>query len=200
MLQSNFPVRPSQKPVRDRPIRAIAAIIAGLILIAAGLTLAFRNSGRQNAILPPAPSPSLAPAASVPVPPLARGNAPAKAKPVDAGSGELGQTLEEFQAEYESLSGKPGAQEAFFRQAVGKKVDWVIRVDHVFRTETGVIIVFSSTERPDWAAYPISDARFPTRLEKQLMALSRGDNIKIKGEIVYRGIKTLECSSFEIVR
>ena len=158
------------------------------------------TSRRESPILPSTLAPSSTPVASISAAPSDAGKSPAPGKQVAANPEELGQTLEEFQAEYESLSGKGGGEEAFFKKSVGKKVAWTVRVDHVFRAGAGVIVVFSSTERPDWAAFPISDARFPVRLEKQLMTLSRGDIIRIEGKIVYRGIKTLECSHFEIVR
>ena len=201
MLPSNLPsqIRPERIP--DRPIRAVAAVIIGIILIVAGIMLAFKNSHvstRESPILQSTPARSPTPAASISASDVTK--SPSPRKEIAANPDELGQTLEEFQAEYESLSAKGGGQEAFFKDLVGKKVVWTVRVDRVFRTEPGIIVVFSSTERPDWAAFPISDALFPVQLEEQLMKLSRGDIIRIEGKIVYRGIKTLECSSFEIVR
>jgi len=171
--------------------------------MAAGIILAFRNSHvsrRESPILSSTLAPSTTPVASVSTASPEVGKSPTPGKRAAAKPGELGQTLEEFQAEYESLSGKAGGEEAFFKNSLGKKVAWTVRVDHVFRAGAVVILVFSSTERPDWAAFPISDARFPVGMEKQLMTLSRGDIIRIEGKIVYLGIKTLECSNFEIVR
>ena len=188
--------------VRDRSIRAFAALFAGVILIAAGIMLAFRDSRvstRERPILQSTLALPSTPAVSISAAPSDAGKSPARGRQVAPDPEALGQTLEEFQTEYESLSGKAGGQEAFFKNSVGKKVVWTVRVDRVFGAGTGVIVVFSSTERPDWAAFPISDARFPVRLEKQLMRLSRGDVIKIEGKIAYLGIKTLECSSFEVI-
>jgi len=202
MWHSN-PYRRIRECARGCSIRAAAALLIGTILIAAGMMLGLRNSRvtkGESPILPATPAPSSTPAASIPAGPSDAGKSPTPGPPVAADREELGQTLEQFQAEYESLSAKAGGQEAFFKDLVGKKVVWTVRVDQVFRTEAGMIVIFSSTERPDWAAFPISDARFPLQLEKQLMTLSRGDVIKMEGKIVYRGIKTLECSNFELIR
>jgi hypothetical protein len=203
MSQSNLSGRIRHERIRDRSIRAFAALFVGVILIAAGIMLAFRNSHvsrRESPVLPSTLARSATPVASISAAPSEAGKSPAPGKQAAANPEELGQTLEEFEAEYESLSGKAGGEEAFFKNSIGKKVVWTVRVDHVFRAGAVVILVFSSTERPDWAAFPISDARFPVRLEKQLMTLSRGDVVRIEGKIVYLGIKTLECSNFEIVR
>jgi hypothetical protein len=201
MSQSNLSGRIRYERIRDRSIRAFAALLVGVILIAAGIMLAFRNSHVSRHESPILPSTlSSTPGTSISAAPSEAGKSPAPGKQAAANPEELGQTLEEFQAEYESLSGNAGGEEAFFKNSIGKKVVWTVRVDHVFRAGAGVILVFSSTERPDWAAFPISDARFPVRLEKQLMTLSRGDVVRIEGKIVYLGIKTLECSNFEIVR
>jgi hypothetical protein len=202
MSPSNLSSRIRHERVRDRSLRAFAALFVGVILIAAGIILAFgdwRASTRERPNLPPPLALSSTPVASISAPPSDAVKSPAPGKQIAPDPGELGQTLEEFQAEYESLSGKDGGEEAFFKNSVGKKVAWTVRVDRVFRAGTGVIVVFSSNERPDWAAFPISDARFPVRLEEQLTRLSRGDVIKIEGKIAYLGIKTLECSSFEVV-
>ncbi len=201
MSKSNLPsqIRPERVP--DSTVRAVVALIVGLILIVAGILLAFKNSRvstRESPTLQSTPRPPATSVSSLPSSDVAKSVNPREK--VAANPNELGQTLEEFQAEYESLSAKGGDQETFFKTLVGKKVVWTVRVDRVFLTEPGVIVIFSSTERPDWAAFPISDALFPVRLEKQLMKLSRGDVIRIEGKIVYRGIKTLECSSFELMR
>ena len=201
MAQSNLPSPIRRKRAPDSSLRAVAALILGLILIVAGILLAFKNSGvstRESPTLQFTPGPPAPSTASLPSSDVAK-----SVNPNEKGAAnpdELGQTLEEFQAEYESLSAKGGGEETFFKTLVGKKVVWTVRVDRVFLTEPGVIVIFSSTERPDWAAFPISDALFPVRLENQLMKLSRGDVIRIEGKIVYRGIKTLECSSFELMR
>ena len=201
MAQSNLPSPIRHERVPDSSRRAVAALILGLILIVAGILLAFKNSRvstRESPTLQFTPGPPAPSTASLPSSDVAK-----SVNPNEKGAAnpdELGQTLEEFQAEYESSSAKGGDQETFFKTLVGKKVVWTVRVDRVFLTEPGVIVIFSSTERPDWAAFPISDALFPVRLEKQLMKLSRGDVIRIEGKIVYRGIKTLECSSFELMR
>ena len=201
MAQSNLPSPIRRERVPHSSLRAVAALIVGLILIVAGILLAFKNSRvstRESPTLQFTPGPPAPSAASLPSSDVAKSVNPDEK--VAANPNELGQTLEEFQAEYESFSAKGGDQETFFKTLVGKKVVWTVRVDRVFLTEPGVIVIFSSTERPDWAAFPISDALFPVRLEKQLMKLSRGDVIRIEGKIVYRGIKTLECSSFELMR
>ena len=201
MAKSNLPSPIRRERVPDSSLRAVAALIVGLILIVAGILLAFKNSGvstRESPTLQFTPGPPAPSTASLPSPDVAKSVNPDEK--VAANPNELGQTLEEFQAEYESVSAKGGDQETFFKTLVGKKVVWTVRVDRVFLTEPGVIVIFSSTERPDWAAFPISDALFPVGLEKQLMKLSRGDVIRIEGKIVYRGIKTLECSSFELMR
>ena len=201
MAQSNLPSPIRHERVPDSSRRAVAALILGLILIVAGILLAFKNSRvstRESPTLQFTPGPPVPSTASLPSSDVAKSVNPDEK--VAANPNELGQTLEEFQAEYEALSAKGGDQETFFKTLVGKKVVWTVRVDRVFLTEPGVIVIFSSTERPDWAAFPISDALFPVRLEKQLMKLSRGDVIRIEGKIVYRGIKTLECSSFELMR
>jgi hypothetical protein len=203
MSQSNLSSRIRHERVRDRSMRAFAALFVGVMLIIAGMMLAFRNSHvarRESSSSPSTLAPSTTPVASVSAAIPDVGKSPAPGNQVAAKPGELGQTLEEFQADYESLSGKAGGEETFFKNSLGKKVAWTVRVDHVFRAGAVVILVFSSTERPDWAAFPISDARFPIGLEKQLMTLSRGDVIRIEGKIVYLGIKTLECSNFELVR
>ena len=201
MAQSNLPSPIRRERVPDSSLRAVAALILGLILIVAGILLAFKNSGvstHESPTLQFTPGPPAPSTASLPSSDVAKSVNPDEK--VAANPNELGQTLEEFQAEYESVSAKGGDQETFFKTLVGKKVVWTVRVDRVFLTEPGVIVIFSSTERPDWAAFPISDALFPVELEKQLMKLSRGDVIRIEGKIVYRGIKTLECSSFELMR
>jgi len=201
MAQSNLPSPIRRERVPHSSLRAVAALILGLILIVAGILLAFKNSRvstRESPTLQFTPGPPVPSTASLPSSDVAKSVNPDEK--VAANPNELGQTLEEFQAEYESSSAKGGDQETFFKTLVGKKVVWTVRVDRVFLTEPGVIVIFSSTERPDWAAFPISDALFPVGLEKQLMKLSRGDVIRIEGKIVYRGIKTLECSSFELVR
>jgi hypothetical protein len=201
MSKSNLPSQIRLERVPDSTLRAVAALIVGLILIVAGILLAFKDSRvstRESPTLQFTPGPPAPSTASLPSSDVAKSVNPREK--VSANPNELGQTLEEFQAEYESLSAKGGDQETFFKTLVGKKVVWTVRVDRVFLTEPGVIVIFSSTERPDWAAFPISDALFPAQLEKQLMKLSRGDVIRIEGKIVYRGIKTLECSSFELMR
>ncbi len=190
MSQLHFPDRRG----RERPVRAVVALLAGVILIIAGIALALQPQAHtQSAVpvhtpMPASPTPSVAE------------KSPTPANQVARGQDELGLSLEEFQAKYESLSGKGDEQETFFKNAVGKKIAWTVQVDQVFRAKTGVIVVFLSPEQPDWAAFPISDAHFPSRLENELMKLSRGDIIRIEGRIIYQGIKTLECSSFEIVR
>jgi hypothetical protein len=198
MLQPNFSDQKPRERGRERSIGALVKIFAGAVLIVAGMALGINQRVLTSQS---ARARSSSPAASVTTP-APRTNADGSAvssnqRPRD--HDQLGLTLEEFQAKYESLSGKPSDQEAFFKNSVGKRVVWTVRVDHVFRVENGVIVVFSSIDRPDWAAFPISDARFPVQFESRLMTLARGETIKMEGKIVYQGIKTLECSNFEIV-
>ncbi len=179
---------------RERRIRAVVALLAGVILIVAGITLALQpRASRQSAVpvqtpMPTTPTPS------------AIEKSPTPANQIAPDRSELGLSLEEFQTRYESLSGKGDEQETFFKHAVGKKIEWTVQVDQVFPSKAGVIVVFLSPERPDWAAFPISDAQFPIGMEKELMKLSRGDIIRIEGKIAYQGVKTLECFKFEVVR
>ena len=167
MSKSNLPsqIRPERVP--NSTVRAVVALIVGLILIVAGILLAFKNSPvstRESPTLQSTPRPPATSASSLPSSDVAKSVNPREK--VAANQNELGQTLEEFQAEYESLSTKGGDQETFFKTLVGKKVVWTVRVDRVFLTEPGVIVIFSSTERPDWAAFPISDALFPAQIGK----------------------------------
>ena len=115
MSKSNLPSQIRRERVPDPTLRAVVALIVGLILIVAGILLAFKNSRvstRESPTLQSTPRPPATSVSSLPSSDVAKSVNPREK--VAANPNELGQTLEEFQAEYESLSSQRWGSGNFF--------------------------------------------------------------------------------------